>query len=67
MEANHRIQDVVVNIDLAPTIVEMAGATLNSVDGVSFLPAIIGTNKEQDFVESNDINSNYSPHVVGKS
>ena len=67
MEANHRIQDVVVNIDLAPTIVEMAGATLNSVDGVSFLPAIIGNNKEQDFVESNDINSNYSPHVVGKS
>ena len=67
MEANHRIQDVVVNIDLAPTIVEMAGATLNSVDGVSFLPAIIGNNKEQDFVESNDINSNYSPHVVGKN
>ena len=67
MEANQRIQDVVVNIDLAPTIVEMAGATLNSVDGVSFLPAIIGNNKEQDFVESNDINSNYSPHVVGKS
>ena len=67
MEANNRIQDVVVNIDLAPTIVEMAGATLNSVDGVSFLPAIIGNNKEQDFVESNDINSNYSPHVVGKN
>ena len=67
MEANHRIQDVVVNIDLAPTIVEMAGSTLNSVDGVSFLPAIIRNKRKQDFVESNDINSNYSPHVVGKS
>ena len=66
VEANKLIKDVVVNIDLAPTLVEMAGETLHSVDGVSFLPALIGNRMEMNFVESNDINSNYFSHQIGK-
>ena len=65
VEANKLIKDVVVNIDLAPTIVEMAGETLRSVDGVSFLPSIIGNRKEMNFIESNDVNSNYFPDIRG--
>ena len=42
MMANKTITDVNVNIDLAPTIVEMSGQTVNphSFDGISFLPFI---------------------------
>ena len=60
MEANKIIKDVVVNIDLAPTIVEMAGGDLESVDGISFLPSLLGNRKDIDLVESNDIYTNPS-------
>ena len=66
VESNKLIKDVVVNIDLAPTMVEMAGETLHSVDGISFLPALIRTRTDMIFVDSNDINSNYLPPKRGK-
>ena len=39
---NETVQDVNVNIDIAPTIVEMSGGTVNEhqFDGRSFLPFI---------------------------
>ena len=40
-KSNEIISDVVVNIDLAPTIVEMGGGKMEAVDGVSFLPSIL--------------------------
>ena len=55
VEANKVIKDVVVNIDLAPTIVEMGGGNLDSVDGISFLPSLVPDNKGETFRESNDI------------
>ena len=55
VEADKIIKDVVVNIDLAPTIVEMGGGELNSVDGISFLSSLVGNKKREKFVESNDI------------
>ena len=55
VQANTEINDVVVNIDLAPTIVEMGGGRLIDVDGVSFLPSLLGKKKISQFVESNDI------------
>ena len=55
VEADTIIKDVVVNIDLAPTIVEMGGGELNSVDGISFLSSLVGNEKSENFIESNDI------------
>ena len=46
---------MVVNIDLAPTIVEMGGGELDSVDGISFLSSLVRDNKVETFEESNEI------------
>ena len=55
MQENRTVSDVVVNIDLAPTIVEMGGGQLEDADGVSFLPSLLGRKKVSKFVESNDL------------
>ena len=55
VKSNEKSTDIVVNIDLAPTIVEMGGGKMNSVDGVSFLPSILENKSTKQFVESNDI------------
>ena len=55
VKANKVLKDVVVNIDLAPTIVEMGGGELDSVDGISFLPSLVRDNKVETFEESNAI------------
>ena len=60
VKSNEISLDVVVNIDLAPTIVEMGGGEMNSVDGMSFLPSILENKSTKQFVESNDI---YSLHT----
>ena len=65
VESNKLIKDVVVNIDLAPTILDMAGEVLSSADGVSFLPALLENGQSQDIIESNEINSKYSYDNTG--
>ena len=55
VKSNEMISDVVVNIDLAPTIVEMGGGKMETVDGVSFLPSILQDTAPKAFIESNDI------------
>ena len=55
VKSNEIISDVVVNIDLAPTIVEMGGGKMEAVDGVSFLPSILQDTAPKAFIESNDI------------
>ena len=55
VQGNRTVNDVVVNIDLAPTIVEMGGGQLEDADGVSFLPSLLGRKKVSKFVESNDL------------
>ena len=55
VQGNRTVNDVVVNIDLAPSIVEMGGGQLEDADGKSFLPALLGKKKVSKFVESNDI------------
>ena len=55
MQENRKVNDVVVNIDIAPTIVEMGGGQLEDADGVSFLPSLLGRKKVSKFVESNDL------------
>ena len=55
VKLNEMISDVVVNIDLAPTIVEMGGGRIEGVDGVSFLPSILQDTPPKAFIESNDI------------
>ena len=57
VKSNTFSSDVVVNIDLAPTIVEMGGGKMENVDGVSFLPSILEDKNTDHFVESNDIYS----------
>ena len=52
VKSNEKSTDIVVNIDLAPTIVEMGGGKMNSVDGVSFLPSILENKSTKQFVES---------------
>ena len=59
VESNKLIKDVVVNIDLAPTILDMAGEALPSADGVSFLPALLENGQSKDIIESNEVNSKY--------
>ena len=55
VQENRTVNDVIVNIDLAPTIVEMGGGQLEDADGKSFLPTLLGKKKVSNFVESNDI------------
>ena len=55
VKSNEIISDVVVNIDLAPTIVEMGGGEMEAVDGVSFLTSILQDTPPKAFIESNDI------------
>jgi len=55
IKGNSELYDLVVNIDLAPTIVEMAGGQMTDVDGISFLPSLLGKDKDSKFIESNDI------------
>ena len=55
VQVDTTIKDVVVNIDLAPTIIEMGGGESNSVDGISFLPAILENKRSKNFIESNDV------------
>ena len=40
---NQRIKDINVNIDIAPTIIEMSGQTVNphNFDGMSLLPLVM--------------------------
>ena len=65
VESNKVIDDVVVNVDLAPTILDMAGQAMPLADGVSFLPALLQNEHPREFIESNDINSNYLPGLIG--
>ena len=58
VDSNKVIKDVVVNIDLAPTIVEMGGR--NSADGISFLPSLLMKDSYEESIQSNDI---YSTHA----
>ena len=57
VDSNKVIKDVVVNIDLAPTIVEMGGRDMNSADGISFLPSLLMKDSYEESIESNDIYS----------
>ena len=41
IKPNETTKHVVVNIDLAPTFVEMGGGKLDSVDGISFLSTLL--------------------------
>ena len=38
--AKQEIEDIIVNIDVAPTILDIVGETLDNTDGISFLPTI---------------------------
>lgn len=51
-----KIEDIAINIDLAATIMDMAGETLENTDGKSLLPFIQGNNKPglNGFNEDND-------------
>ena len=60
VDSNKVIKDVVVNIDLAPTIVEMGGQDMNSADGISFLPSLLMKDSYEESIESNDIYSTHS-------
>ena len=55
VQVDTTIKDVVVNIDLAPTIIEMGCGESNSVDGISFLPAILEKKRIKYSIESNDV------------
>ena len=55
VQQNRTVNDIIVNIDLAPTIVEIGGGQLEDADGKSFLPTLLGKKKVSNSVESNDI------------
>ena len=59
MKSNETSKDVVINIDLAPTIVEMGGGKLNSVDGISFLSSIMANETIRNYEDSLNIRSKH--------
>ena len=67
VESNKLLKDVVVNIDLAPTILDMAGESMPATDGVSFLPRLLGNAKSKDLIESNEVNFKYASDNSGTS
>ena len=64
VDSNKVIKDVVVNIDLAPTIVEMGGRDMNSADGISFLPSLLMKESYDESTESNDIYPTHSSQLA---
>ena len=64
VDSNKIIKDVVVNIDLAPTIVEMGGRDMNSADGISFLPSLLMKENYEESIQSNDIYSNHASQLA---
>ena len=59
VKSNETSKDVVINIDLAPTIVEMGGGKLNSVDGISFLSSIMANETIRNYEDSLNIRSKH--------
>ena len=46
---NQKVKDIISNIDITPSILEMAGETLAVADGISFLPLIQNSAESLDF------------------